>query len=68
MSAPSAAIGTGFYTAGDAARLLGIPVRSIRRWLGGYSYKHGAEHVQVPPSGSHSSRQTMTLSSWASGT
>lgn len=49
MSAPSAAIGTGFYTAGDAARLLGIPVRSIRRWLGGYSYKHDAEHVQVPP-------------------
>jgi uncharacterized protein (DUF433 family) len=32
-------IGVGYYTAGEAARLLKTPPRNIARWLGGYSYK-----------------------------
>jgi hypothetical protein len=32
-------IGIGFYTAAEAARLVGTPPRNIRRWLTGYSYQ-----------------------------
>lgn len=31
--------GVGLYTFGEAARLTGIPVRDLRRWLSGYSYR-----------------------------
>lgn len=43
------ALGIGFYTAGDAARLLGVPVRSIRRWLGGYNYTQDGEKRHMEP-------------------
>ncbi|TCA28415.1 hypothetical protein E0H70_21090 [Rhizobium leguminosarum bv. viciae] len=42
-------IGIGYYTAVDAARLLDIPVRNIRRWLGGYDYVHEGETLHVSP-------------------
>lgn len=43
------ALGIGFYTAGDAARLLGVSARSIRRWLGGYNYTQNGEKRRVEP-------------------
>jgi len=43
------ALGTGFYTVPEAARLLKIRPLSIRRWLSGYSYTHGEETVHMPP-------------------
>lgn len=54
-------IGIGYYTAADAARLLNIPVKNVRRWLGGYDYMHGGKalHVdalwetQLPREGGH---------------
>jgi uncharacterized protein (DUF433 family) len=42
-------LGVGLYTVPDAARLLKIPSFSIRRWLGGYSYKHKSETHHSPP-------------------
>ncbi|MET4686825.1 hypothetical protein [Sinorhizobium fredii] len=45
----SARVGIGFYTAADAALLLNIPVRSIRRWLGGYDYTHEGQTHHVEP-------------------
>jgi uncharacterized protein (DUF433 family) len=39
LSSESPAIGIGLYTIGDAATLLHVSQRNIRRWLGGYSYK-----------------------------
>jgi uncharacterized protein (DUF433 family) len=42
-------VGVGFYTAADAARLLNIPVRNIRRWLGGYDYIHQGQIHHVDP-------------------
>lgn len=42
-------LGIGFYSASDAARLLDIPVRNIRRWLGGYDYRHEGEIMHVEP-------------------
>lgn len=45
----TATIGIGFYSAGDAARLLNIPVRNIRRWLGGYDYVQYGNTFHVEP-------------------
>ncbi|ATQ67223.1 DUF433 domain-containing protein [Methylosinus sp. 3S-1] len=42
-------IGIGFYTIPEASRLIKTPARSIRRWLGGYSYKNDREVTEVPP-------------------
>ncbi|MGN8021945.1 hypothetical protein ACTJJ7_14670 [Phyllobacterium sp. 22229] len=42
-------VGIGFYTASDAARLLNIPVRNIRRWLGGYHYAYNGETFHMEP-------------------
>ncbi len=43
-------IGVGLYTFHEAARLTKIPLRDIRRWLDGYSYR-GKERtaISVPP-------------------
>jgi uncharacterized protein (DUF433 family) len=51
MRAPEAIIpiGIGYYTAPDAARLLNIPVRSVRRWLGGYEYTREGETQHIDP-------------------
>jgi uncharacterized protein (DUF433 family) len=42
-------VGIGYYTAVDAARLLNIPVRNVRRWLGGYAYIFEGETLHVDP-------------------
>lgn len=42
-------IGIGYYTAGDAARLLNIPARNVRRWLGGYDYVHEGRTLHSEP-------------------
>lgn len=42
-------LGIGYYTVPEAARLLGIPPINIRRWLGGYTYRHAADEVSMPP-------------------
>lgn len=43
-------LGIGLYTAADAARLLKLPARNIRRWLGGYSFAAaGREARQMEP-------------------
>ena len=41
-------IGVGFYTVPEAARLIGMEPRRIRRWLGGYSYsdRTGAHEME----------------------
>ena len=41
--------GTGIYTLPEAARLIDVPARKIRRWLYGYSYlkKSGEDKVQA---------------------
>lgn len=42
-------LGIGYYTAGEAARLLKMPVLNINRWLRGYNYKYrGATHHSEP--------------------
>ncbi|SEJ95936.1 MerR family transcriptional regulator [Paraburkholderia diazotrophica] len=43
--------GIGLYTFHEAAQLTKIPVRDLRRWLEGYSYRHTThdELVSVPP-------------------
>jgi DNA-binding transcriptional MerR regulator/uncharacterized protein (DUF433 family) len=43
------ALGTGFYTISEAARLLKISPLNIRRWLGGYTYRQGGRQVVMPP-------------------
>ena len=43
------ALGTGFYTVPEAARLLKIRPLNIRRWLGGYTYTNGGKTVEMPP-------------------
>jgi uncharacterized protein (DUF433 family) len=43
------AFGIGSYSAADAARLLALPARSIRRWLGGYRISAGDHARDVPP-------------------
>lgn len=43
-------LGIGAYSAAEAARLLRVPVRNIRRWLGGYSFQgRSAEPSTMPP-------------------
>lgn len=44
-----APLGIGYYSAIEAARLLDTPVRNVRRWLGGYSYRQGHEVFHVEP-------------------
>lgn len=43
--------GVGLYTFHEAARLTKIPLRDLRRWLGGYSYrdKRHDERISVSP-------------------
>jgi uncharacterized protein (DUF433 family)/DNA-binding transcriptional MerR regulator len=33
-------LGVGYYTVPEAARLLRMPARNARRWLGGYTFRH----------------------------
>jgi len=40
--------GIGLYTFHEAARLTGIPVRDLRRWLDGYAYRNKATRHAVP--------------------
>ncbi|HEX7789821.1 MAG TPA: hypothetical protein VF467_04760 [Afipia sp.] len=42
-------MGIGYYTVPEAARLLGMAPLNIRRWLGGYTYKHGDKEVSMQP-------------------
>lgn len=42
-------LGVGFYIVPEAARLLKIPARNIRRWLGGYTYKHKGKTMRSAP-------------------
>jgi uncharacterized protein (DUF433 family) len=46
----SSPIGIGFYTVADAAKLLRIPQRNIRRWLAGYAYRarDGSRRIMQP--------------------
>lgn len=40
-------VGIGLYTAAEASQLSNVPLRSIRRWMLGYSYsRHGDTHHQ----------------------
>ena len=41
-------LGMGVYTLPQAARLAGVPVSSIRRWLYGYKYKYKGSQVKQP--------------------
>ncbi|MGV8838696.1 MAG: hypothetical protein ACWA6X_00165 [Bauldia sp.] len=43
-------LGVGSYTAVEAARLLGIPARKVRRWLAGYVYREpNGDQRAMPP-------------------
>lgn len=44
-----ATFGLGSYSVAEAARLTGLPVRAIRRWLFGYRYDHHGPSVAQPP-------------------
>lgn len=44
-----ATLGIGFYGAVEVARLLAIPPRNVRRWLGGYTYEDENRKVSMPP-------------------
>lgn len=37
------------YRPAEAARLLGVSETKIKRWLGGYHYRRGAEVIEQPP-------------------
>lgn len=43
------ALGIGFYTAPEAARLLRISARTIDRWLGGYAFTSDGQQRRMPP-------------------
>ncbi|MEL6061633.1 DUF433 domain-containing protein [Methylobacterium sp. DCY52] len=43
------ALGIGFYTAPEAARLLRMPARTINRWLGGYAFTADGHQRRMPP-------------------
>lgn len=43
------ALGIGYYTVPEAARLIRMPARSINRWLGGYAYRSGGKPRRMPP-------------------
>lgn len=40
----NAMLGIGLYTATEAAKLTGVPAARIRRWLGGYDFRHGNDN------------------------
>src|SRR4051794_32694869 len=42
-------LGVGVYTVPEASRLTGIPPRTIRRWITGYSYARGGAVHASPP-------------------
>jgi uncharacterized protein (DUF433 family) len=42
-------IGTGIYPLQQAARLVGVEPRAVRRWLQGYSWKHGTGRASSAP-------------------
>lgn len=42
-------LGIGYYTVPEAARLVRVPPRSIRRWLGGYDYRSNGNYFRMPP-------------------
>lgn len=42
-------LGVGLYTAAEAARLLRLPPRNVRRWIGGYDYTHRGERQRAAP-------------------
>jgi|SRR5690606_4342507 len=42
-------VGVGVYSVHQAARLSGVPARSIRRWLMGYSYRYRDAVTRQPP-------------------
>lgn len=42
-------LGIGSYTVAEAARLLHVQPRSIRRWLGGYHFRYNGDNRDVPP-------------------
>lgn len=45
----AAQFGIGAYTPSEAARLLHMQPITLRRWLYGYDYDHGAGEVEQPP-------------------
>src|SRR5262249_19082902 len=49
QTAQTSIVGVGFYTTAEASRLLGVPVRNIRRWLLGYSYMRGEKRFDIDP-------------------
>ena len=49
LSVEPIALGIGYYTVPEAARLTKIPARNINRWLGGYSYSSRASSASMPP-------------------
>jgi uncharacterized protein (DUF433 family)/DNA-binding transcriptional MerR regulator len=42
-------LGIGYYTVPEAARLLRIPARNIKRWIGGYKYDAEGHTITMPP-------------------
>lgn len=42
-------VGIGLYTIAEAARLTGVPARSIRRWIVGYKSLEQGTHREYPP-------------------
>lgn len=48
-NSPQEFLGLGFYSVGDAARLLRMPTLNIRRWLAGYKFVREGELHEVPP-------------------
>ena len=49
VNVESIPLGIGYYTVPEAARLLHMAPLNIRRWLGGYTYRHGDDEVTMPP-------------------
>ncbi len=46
---PDVPLGVGFYTAPEAARLLGMPVLNVNRWLKGYAFRKDGNENRMPP-------------------
>jgi uncharacterized protein (DUF433 family) len=49
MSANVELIGIGLYASSEAARLLGAPAQSVRRWMAGYRYSTGGRQRWMEP-------------------
>lgn len=49
INTPQEFLGLGFYSVGDAARLLRMPAVNIRRWLAGYAFTKGGQSHIMPP-------------------